>query len=118
MVARRGASTLGCLILILLLAAAVYFAFGFGEAYFRAYQFKDAIRSDAEFASTLTDAKISSHLAAVADSLDLPPVAGDVTVTRSQRTITISSDYDEVIKLPFKKERVIHFHPMVRSSLF
>jgi hypothetical protein len=116
-VARRGASTLGCLIVVLLLAAAVYFAFGFGEAYFRAYQFKDAIRSDAEFASTLTDAKISSHLAAVADSLDLPPGAGDVTVTRSQRTITISSDYDEVIKLPFKKERVIHFHTTVDADL-
>jgi hypothetical protein len=116
-VARRGVSTLGCLIVILLLAAAIYFAFGFGAAYFRAYQFKDSIRSDAEFASTLTDAKISSHLAAVADSLELPPAAGDVTITRSQRSITISSDYDEVIKLPFKKEKVIHFHPTVDADL-
>ncbi len=117
MVARRGVSTLGCLIVILLLAACVYFAFGFGEAYFRAYQFKDAIRSDAEFASTLTDAKITSHLAAVADSLHLPPEAADITITRSQRTITVSSDYDEVITLPFRKEKVIHFHPVVEASL-
>lgn len=117
MVARRGASTLGCLILVLVLAAGIYFAFGFGEAYFRAYQFEDAIRSDAEFASTLTDAKITSHLAAVADSLQLPSDAGDVTIIRSQRTITVSSDYDQVIKLPFRNEKVLHFHPSVEASL-
>jgi hypothetical protein len=116
-VARRGASTLGCLILILVLAGGIYFAFGFGEAYFHAYQFEDSMRSDAEFASTLTDAKITSHLAAVADSLELPSEAGNVTITRSQRTITVSSDYDEVIKLPFRKEKVLHFHPSVEASL-
>lgn len=117
MVARRGVSTLGCLIVILILAAGVYFAFGFGEVYFRAYQFKDAMRSDAEFATNTSDAKITSHLSALADSLNLPPGAGDITILRSTRTITISSDYDEVIRLPFKKEKVIHFHPTVEAGL-
>jgi hypothetical protein len=105
------------LIVILILAAGIYFAFGFGEVYFRAYQFKDAMRSDAEFASNTSDAKISSHLAALADSLNMPPSAGEITIVRSPRTITLSSDYDEVIKLPFKKEKVIHFHPSVEAGL-
>jgi hypothetical protein len=48
----------------------------------------------------------------------MPPGAELITITRGSSIVTISSDYDEVIKLPFKKERVIHFHPMVRSNLF
>jgi hypothetical protein len=114
---RRGASRLGCLIVLLILAVAAYFAAEFGEAYFRFYRFKDAMGQEARFASTRTDEQITSHLAAVADSLELPPGAELITISRGQTTITISSDYDEVIKLPFKKEQVIHFHPIVMSRL-
>jgi Flp pilus assembly protein TadG len=114
---RRGASRLGCLIVLLVLAVGVYFAFEFGEAYFRFYRFKDAMGQEARFASTRTDEQITTHLSAVADSLELPPGAELITISRGQTTITISSDYDEVIKLPFKKEQVIHFHPIVMSRL-
>jgi hypothetical protein len=117
MVSRRGASSLGCLIPLLILAVAVYFAFGFAEAYFRFYQFKDAMGQEARFATTLTDDQITGHLAALADSLELPSDAGRITLSRSPTLITISSDYDEVIKLPFKKEQVIHFHPTAVSRL-
>jgi hypothetical protein len=116
-VARRGASTMGCLLPLLVLALLVYFAIDFGEAYFRAYQFEDSMRSDAQFASTLTDDKIRGHLAALADTLSLPPGAELVTINRTPSSITIWSDYDEVIKLPFKKEKVLHFHPSVASNL-
>jgi hypothetical protein len=116
-VARRGAGNLGCLIVILIIALGLYLAFGFGEAYFRAYQFKDSMQSDAGFAGNMPDENIKKHLAAVADSLGLPPEAGDVTIVRSQRTINITSNYDEVVELPFKKDRVIHFHTSVDSNL-
>lgn len=117
MVNRRGASTLGCLIPLLIVAIGAYFAFDFGMAYFRFYQFKDAMGQEARFATHRTDEQITSHLSAVADSLELPPGAELITISRGQTTITISSDYDEVIKLPFKKEQVIHFHPIVMSRL-
>lgn len=117
MVSRRGASALGCLIPLLILALGAYVAVGFGEAYFRFYRFKDAMGSEARFATTRTDEQITGHLSALADSLELPPGAELITITRDPRTITISSDYDEVIKLPLKKERVIHFHPFVMSRL-
>jgi hypothetical protein len=116
-VARRGASSIGCLLPLLVLALLVYFAIDFGEAYFHAYQFEDSMRSDAQFASTLTDDKIRSHLSALADTLSLPPGAERITIDRTPSSITISSDYDEVIKLPFKKEKVLHFHPSVASNL-
>jgi hypothetical protein len=95
----------------------MYFAIDFGEAYFRAYQFKDAMGQEARFATTRTDDQITSHLSALADSLELPRGAELITILRSPSTISISSDYDEVIKLPLKKERVLHFHPMAESSL-
>jgi hypothetical protein len=114
---RRGASRLGCLLPLLILAIAVYFAIDFGQVYFRAYQFEDAMGSEARFASTLTDDAITRRLAALADSLQLPPGAELVTIVRSPRSISISSDYDEIIKLPMKKERVIHFHPTASASL-
>jgi hypothetical protein len=40
---RRGESRIGCLLPILLLALAAYFAVDFGEAWFRFWQFKDAM---------------------------------------------------------------------------
>jgi len=114
---RRGASRLGCLILLLILAVAMYFAIDFGEAYFRFYQFKDAMGQEARFATTKTDDQITIRLAALADTLQLPPGAELVSIQRGPTTITISSDYDEVIKLPLKKEYVLHFHPSAASRL-
>lgn len=117
MVNRRGESRLGCLVVLLVLAVGAYFAVDFGEAYFRFYQFKDAMGQEARFATTKTDEQITTRLSALADSLQLPPGAELITIQRGPTVITISSDYDEVIKLPLKKERVIHFHPMAASRL-
>jgi hypothetical protein len=116
-VSRRGASTLGCLLPLLILAVGAYFAADFGAAYFRYYRFKDAMGQEARFASTVTDQQITGHLSALADSLQLPPGAELITISRGPTIITIESDYDEIIKLPMKKERVIHFHPLVMSRL-
>lgn len=117
MVNRRGESRIGCLLPVLILAVAAYFAVDFGEAYFHFYQFKDAMGQEARFSSDKTDAQITTRLSALADSLQLPPGAELITIDRTNTTITISSDYDEVIKLPLKKEQVIHFHPSVVSRL-
>lgn len=111
MVARKGASTLGCLIPLLILAVVIYFAIDFGTAYFRYYQFKDAMRQEARFSYERTDEQITKHLVALADTLELPVGANLITILRSPSNVSISSDYDEVITLPFKQERVLHFHP-------
>jgi len=114
---RRGAGRLGCLIVLLVLAVGAYFAVDFGEAYFRFYQFKDAMGQEARFATTKTDDQITARLAALADTLQLPSGAELISIQRSPSVITISSDYDEVIKLPMKKEQVLHFHPSAASRL-
>lgn len=115
MVNRRGATRLGCLLPLLILAVGAYFAVDFGEAYFRFYQFKDAMGQEARFATTRTDEQITRRLSALADSLQLPPGAELITIERGRSAIEISADYDEVIKLPMNKEKVLHFHPLVMS---
>jgi hypothetical protein len=117
MVNRKGVSRVGCLIPLLILVVAAYFAADAGEAYFDFYRYKDAMGQEARFASTQTDQYITNRLAALADSLELPPGAELITIERGPTMITISADYDEVIRLPFNKEKVIHFHPVVRSKL-
>ena len=115
MVNRRGVSRLGCLVPLLILAVAAYFALDFAEAYFHFYQFKDAMGQEARFAGDKTDAQITTRLSALADSLQLPPGAELITIERTPTRISISSDYDEVFRLPLNKEKVLHFHPSVMS---
>ena len=117
MVNRRGETRLGCLLGLLILVIGIYFGIDYGEAYFKYYQFKDAMGQEARFATDKTDDQITTRLAALADTLQLPSGAEAVQIQRSQSVITISSDYDEVIKLPFKKEQVLHFHPVAASRL-
>ncbi len=117
MVNRRGVSRLGCLLPLLILAIVAYFGADAAQAYFNFYRYTDAMGQEARFASTQTDEYITNRLAALADSLHLPPGAELITIERGTTMITISADYDEVIRLPFNKERVIHFHPEVRSKL-
>jgi hypothetical protein len=47
----------------------------------------------------------------------MPPGAELIAIQRSPSVISISSDYDEVFKLPLNKEQVIHFHPSAAASL-
>lgn len=107
---RSGSSTLGCLLVLLLLSAAGYFAVNVGEVYFRFFQFQDAMRQEVRFASHNNDQVILRHLRAQADSLGLPEAAGEVTLQRSARHIEIESEYYEHIELPlFVRE--VRFNP-------
>jgi hypothetical protein len=72
---------------------------------------------EARFATDKTDEQITTRLSALADTLQLPSDAAQIQIQRGPSVIRISSDYDEVIKLPFNKERVLHFHPSVASRL-
>jgi hypothetical protein len=98
--ARRGRSTLGCLFVLLLLAAVAYFGVNIGEVYLRHFEFRDAVRQEARFARLRTDDQIRSRLAAKADSLGLPAEAGRIRVFRTERTITLTSEYTELVELP------------------
>lgn len=116
MVARRGASTLGCVLPLLILAAAAFIGWKFAPAYMHYYQYRDAMQQEARFGQSRTDDQVISHLRAFADSLELPRSAGVIRITRGSQGLTIWSDYDETIELPFNKEKTIHFHPTTETG--
>lgn len=115
---RPGRTSLGCLVALLVLTAAGYFGFNVGEVFWRAYQFKDAMRQEARFAATVSDREIARHLMTYADSLGLPDDARDnLDIERSLRdkTIAIESEYEERVELPMLV-RVFRFKPRVEGS--
>ena len=108
--ARKGISKLGCLFVLLLMTAVVYFGLNVGEVYFRYMKFKDAMGQEVRFRGDLSDESIKARLRAIADSLGLPEEAGNITLTRENRVLHLKSRYYELIELPgFHKE--ILFEP-------
>lgn len=115
MVSRRGRSSFGCLLILLLAAAVLYFGVNFGEVYWRYYEFRDAMRQEVRFAAQIPDDRMRLHLAALADSLGLPDDAAEVVVTRAGHQISVSADYIEQVDMPFIK-RQIRFRPHAEGS--
>jgi hypothetical protein len=101
MVSRRGGrSTLGCLVVLLLVLAATYFAVNVGEVYLRFFAFRDFARQEARFGRLRSDEQIRARFVAKADSLGLPPEAGRVRVSRGGGALVLSSEYTEHVELP------------------
>ena len=116
MTRRRGASSLGCLFSLLILAAIIYFGVNIGEVYWRNYQYEDDMRQQVRFASHKTNDQITTELRAQADSLGLPEAAGQVTVRRSQTMISVESEYYATLELPLYARDVL-FHPHAEGPL-
>ncbi len=115
---RRGLSRLGCLFWILILSAVTYFGVGVGTVYFRYYRLLDEMKTQAQFAPSLTDDTIRRRLLRKVDDLGLPPEARAFTIRRSARPreIRIYTSYQETIELPFFT-RIQTFEPDVRERL-
>jgi hypothetical protein len=102
----RGRS-IGCLTGVLIAVATAYFAINVGRVYWRYYQFSDAMKTEARFASRRNDDEIRRRLSALADSLGLPEGAGRVRVRRTTRHISISSEYYERVELPLVVREIL-----------
>jgi hypothetical protein len=107
---RRGMTKLGCLTMLLLMVAVVYFSIPVGEVYWRYLQYKDAMRQEVRFRSDLPNEQLKVRLRLIADSLGLPEDAAKVTITRDKRVITIESHYEEIVDFPLVKKE-LHFEP-------
>lgn len=115
---RRGASTIGCLISLLILAAALYYGINIGRVYLRYYQLTDTMRSNARLAPSLTDATIRRRLLTRVDELGLPQEAQKFVIKRSgkPRTISIETEYSEGVELPLFQHTFV-FHPHIIEPL-
>ena len=106
MVNRRGIGSLGCLLLLLLGAVVIYFGLGIGEHFFRFYEYQDSMRQEMKFAAHNSDALILRHLRERADSLGLPEAAGEVTLQRDGKHISVESEYYVHMEFPlFVREK-------------
>ncbi len=103
---RPGLTSLGCLVMLLLLATVGYFGIGVGEHYMQFYQYQDAMRQEVKFAAHNGDALILRHLRARADSLGLPEAAGEVSLQRDGRRIQVESEYYVHLELPLYVKEV------------
>ena len=118
MVTRRGASSTGCLLSLLVFVAALYYGVNIGEVFFRYYRLLDEMDSQARIASGLDNGTIARRIAAAVGEIGIPDSAAQVVVTRtaSPREITITTDYSETVNLPFFKHTFV-FHPKASQPL-
>lgn len=113
---RGGRGRLGCLFVLLVLVAIVYFGADVGEIYFRYYRFNDAVQQEAQYGTTRSDDDIKRRLMALADSLGLPEDASRrLRVVRSGNRLTIQTSYVEHIDVPFYT-RDVQFTPRADKS--
>jgi hypothetical protein len=108
---RPGASRLGCLIQLMILAIVIYFARLAGEDALMYYRLQDAMRNEANFADSRTDVEIRNRLRAFTDSVVLPQQAKDINIVRDENGIRIWSEYDLDIKLPLNHVKTVHLRP-------
>jgi hypothetical protein len=105
---RRGASGFGCLLSLLLFAAALYYGVNIGQVYLRYYQILDGMRTQARLAPSLDDEVIHRRLEAQADSL-LPGNQLEFRITRGghPNRIVIETEYIDAVDLPLFKHTFV-----------
>jgi hypothetical protein len=108
---RFGASRLGCLLQLLIVAGILYLGKMAGEDTLMYYRLQDAMRNEANFATVRTDSEILKRLKAFSDSVKVPEEGKDINLARDESGIRIWSDYDIVVKLPMNYSKTIHLHP-------
>ena len=98
---RRGGSSLGCLLSLLLFAGALYYGINIGQVYLRYYQLLDGMRIQARLAPSLHDDVIYRRLNGQADSL-LTGGSPRFKITRGGHPsrIVIQAEYTDQVDLP------------------
>ena len=106
---RRGASTLGCLVSLVLFIGALYYGVQVGKIYYRYYALVDEMEAAARFASARSDDAIRRTIIRKIDELGVPPEAKRVQVRRSgpPYIITIRTEYREPLNLPVGPDHLV-----------
>ena len=117
---RRGASSAGCLLSLLIFVAVLYYGVNIGEVYFRYYRLVDEMQTETRIASGLDDGTIRRRIQAAIEDIGLPDSAGgnrlQILRTASPREIVIETRYSESVSLPFFNHSFA-FHPRATQPL-
>jgi hypothetical protein len=117
---RRGASSSGCLLSLLIFVAALYYGVNIGEVYFRYYRLLDEMQTEARLSPGLDDGTIRRRIQTAIEEIGLPDSAGgrplQIRRTASPREIVIETRYSESVSLPFFNHS-FSFHPRTSQPL-
>lgn len=116
---RRGASSAGCLLSLLLVVAVLYYGVNIGEVYFRYYRLLDEMQTETRLAAGLDDGTIRRRIQAAVEEIGLPEAAGANLVIRRTaypREIVIETSYGESVSLPFFNH-TFSLHPKASQPL-
>ena len=116
---RRGASSTGCLISLLIFVGLLYYGVNIGEVYFRYYRLLDEMQSQARIAAALDDGTIRRRLEAAVQDIGVPENAVrniNIRRTLSPREINIETAYSETVHLPLFNH-TFEFHPRANEPL-
>jgi len=99
---RRGGSTLGCLVSLLVFVAVLYYGVHIGEVYWRYYQILDEMKVNARLAPNLADDVIQRRLQAKVEEVFDNEKSMKFRISRGgrTRTITIETQYRDSVSLP------------------
>jgi hypothetical protein len=115
----RGASRIGCLFLVLVLAAVAYFGLPVGVQAFRYYQFKDVLNTQVRFAGQSADAVIQRSILESIKDLGLPEEAArNLVILRGGQPpqIVIRTFYSITFEIPYYV-RSYTFKPEARGRI-
>ena len=117
---RRGASSSGCLLSLLIFVAVLYYGVNVGEVYFRYYRLLDEMQTETRLAAGLDDGTIRRRVQAAIEDIGLPDSAGgnqlQIRRTSSPREIVLETRYSEWVSLPFFNHS-FSFHPRATQPL-
>ena len=116
---RRGASSLGCLVSLLIFVAALFYGVHIGEVFFRYYRLVDEMDSQARLAAAIDNGTIRRRLEAAIQDIGLPADAADsleITRMSDPRKIHIETRYTERVQLPLFDHTFI-LHPSADEPL-
>jgi hypothetical protein len=115
----RGASTLGCLVSLVLTVGVLYYGITLGRVWWRYKELQNRMETAARFGQTQSVDQITRQLQAEAQDLGIPPEGRRFRITKSDApaSITISTSYTEHVSLPLL-DRSFSFHPSVTQKFF
>lgn len=100
---RRGASLLGCLVSLALLAVAAWYGGNIGLMYWRQYQLLDEMKVNARHASGLPDVTIRNRLDTKVHEVFGPQarMRFEISRPRGRQSILIETQYRDSVDLPY-----------------
>jgi hypothetical protein len=100
---RRGASVLGCLVSLALLAVAAWYGGNIGLMYWRKYELLDEMKVNARHASGLPDVTIRNRLDTRVHEIFGPQSTMRFAISRprGRQSILIETQYRDSVDLPF-----------------